>query len=64
MSESAATVKRFFFSSLPNLAFTDTLLPDGAEDKATLGSDLSAGSGGKTRLGRACAVGPSSKNEY
>ena len=63
MSESAVRVKHFFFSSLRNSAFTDTLLPDGAKDKATLGSDLSADSGAKTSLGRACEVGPSNKKE-
>ena len=63
MSESAVRVKHFFFSSLRNSAFTDTLLPDGAEDKATLGSDLSADSGAKTRLGRAFEVGPSSNKK-
>jgi hypothetical protein len=37
MAESAVRVKHLFFSSLRNVAFTDKLLADGAEDKATLG---------------------------
>src|SRR6516165_11708971 len=52
MSESAANVKLFFpsHSCLESIQ-ADTLLPDGAEDKALLGSNLSADSGAKTRLG-------------
>ena len=52
MSESAANVKLFFpFHSCLESIQADTLLPDGAEDKALLGSNLSADSGAKTRLG-------------
>ena len=52
MSQSAANVKLFFpFHSCLESIQADTLLPDGAEDKALLGSNLSADSGAKTRLG-------------
>jgi len=48
MSESAAIVKRFFFHWLRKIALADTLQTDGAEDKALLGSNLSADSGAKS----------------
>ena len=51
MSESAAIIKSFFVPSCATLLATNTLQPDGAEDKALLGSNLSADSGAKTRLG-------------
>jgi hypothetical protein len=55
MSESAAKIKPFFLSFflpwLRNVIPADTLQTDGAEDKALLGSNLSADSGAKTRVG-------------
>jgi hypothetical protein len=51
MSESAANVKRFFAPQLHLIGLMNTLLATGAEDKALLGSNLSADSGAKTRLG-------------
>jgi hypothetical protein len=40
----------FFFSPLRKIALRITLRTAGAEDRAPLGSDLSAGSGAKTKL--------------
>jgi hypothetical protein len=51
MSESAANVKRFFLQPLRTITPAGTLQAAGAEDKALLGSNLSADSGAKTRLG-------------
>ena len=51
MSESAAKVKLFFVPPLHKTSCADTLRAAGAEDKALLGSNLSADSGAKTRLG-------------
>ena len=51
MSESAAIIKHFFVPSCATLLVPNTLQADGAEDKALLGSNLSADSGAKTKLG-------------
>jgi hypothetical protein len=51
MSESAAKNNLFFRSTLRWTPVADTLRATGAEDKALLGSNLSADSGAKTRLG-------------
>ncbi len=51
MSESAAIFKLFLVSWLRKTAPANTLQATGAEDKALLGSNLSADSGAKTRLG-------------
>jgi hypothetical protein len=51
MSESAAIIKLFFGSRLRKTTPANTLQVTGAEDKALLGSNLSADSGAKTRLG-------------
>ena len=51
MSESAANVNPFFLPPLHKTTIADTLLATGVEDKALLGSNLSANSGAKTRLG-------------
>ena len=51
MSESAVIIKHFFVPSCATLLAPHTLQADGAEDKALLGSNLSADSGAKTRLG-------------
>ena len=62
MSESAANVKCFFL--LPTLlktACADTLRVAGAEDREMLGSNPSADSGAKTKLGVQWTLSPSSK---
>jgi hypothetical protein len=51
VSESAAFVKLFFGQALHKIAVMGTLQPDGAEDRALPGGNLSADSGAKTRLG-------------
>jgi len=51
LSESAAIIKSFFVPSCVILMAPHTLRADGAEDKALLGSNLSADSGAKTKLG-------------
>jgi hypothetical protein len=61
MSESAAIIKSFFVPSCATLLAAHTLQADGAEDKALLGSNLSADSGAKTRLGVGFELSPSRK---
>jgi len=51
MSESAAIIKPFFILPLHETTSTDTLQTAGAKNRALLGSNLSADSGVKTRLG-------------
>jgi hypothetical protein len=53
MSESAGVVNRFFIRRCIRIRLPDTLQATGAEDKALLGSNLSADSGAETRLGPA-----------
>ena len=59
MSESATTVNLFFLSSLAETAVSDTLPATGAEDRALLGSNPSADSGAKTKLGFGETLSPS-----
>ncbi len=48
MSESAEIIKSFFVPILRKFACTEYIQPDGAEDKALPGGNLSADSGAKT----------------
>jgi hypothetical protein len=62
MSESAAIIKSVFVPSCTKLLAPNTLQPDGAEDKALPGGNLSADSWAKTRLGLAHnGLSPSNK---
>jgi len=63
ISESAWRIKRFFFPRLHKLLALDTLRLAGAEDKALLGSNLSADSGAKTRLGLGYEAGLQQENQ-
>jgi hypothetical protein len=51
MSESATRIKPFFVPILCKITLADTLPTAGAEDRALLGSNLSADSGAKTTPG-------------
>jgi hypothetical protein len=59
MSERAAEVNQFFLLLLLTITILDTLRVAGAEDRAPQGSDPSADSGAKTRLGFGETLSPS-----
>jgi hypothetical protein len=55
------TSSPFFDQALRKIALAGTLLPDGAEDKALPGGNLSADSGAKTRPGFGVQLNPGNK---